>query len=138
MKKTAFLAAILVVSAFPLYSYGKGFLSQEKPAEVEILMGSLLGADLVDGKSFYSGKTPGINDYLLKKFSVYLLTSSEVAEDSLFILFEVSCPRDFQGNLIPWQCDGAQVAVIFVNQKVSWFKSQEVKTIFETMTKATQ
>jgi len=138
MKKTAFLATILVVLVFPLYSYGKEFFSQEKPAEVGTLMGSLLGADPVDDKSFYSGKTPGVHDYRLRKFSAYLLTGPEVTEDSFFILFEVSCPRDSNGNLIPWKCDGAQVAVVFVNQKVSWFKSQEVKTIFETMVRATQ
>lgn len=108
------------------------FISQEQPEVVQQLLGGVLGATPMDSKSFYSGKTPGVYDYLLRKLDAWVINESGELEDgALFILFEVACGKDKNGYIIPWECDGKQIAVRFERQKVSWFQSAEAKKLFE-------
>lgn len=139
MKKTVITAVLLGIFLILPYAYAaepvkppeiekkavvvpKEFISEVQPAEVEKLIGGIAFAFPGEEKSFYSGKNPGVYDYLLRDYLTDIGT--------VHALFEMTCVKDAKGNLIPWQCNGVPVALVFEDQKVSWFKSLEVKKIF--------
>jgi|SRR3989338_8765365 len=133
MKKIAFLAVILSILAFPLYSYGaeivqpKEFISQEVPKEVQELLDTLGFAFQGDAKMYYSGRVPGVNDYVLASF--------ETGHGAAQVLVKLALKKDEKGNINPGEVVAENVAYVFVDKKVSWYQSADAKAIFEKATK---
>lgn len=145
MKKIAFLAVILSVLAvlvLPFYSYGtvatadkpkeevvqpKEFISKDVPKEVQDLLETLGFAFQGEAKMYYSGKVPGVNDYVLVSF--------ETGHGVVQTLFKLSLKKDEKGNINPGEAVSEAVAYAFVDKKVSWYQSTDAKAIFEKAAK---
>jgi len=145
MKKIAFLAVILSVLAvlvLPFYSYGtvatadkpkeevvqpKEFISKDVPKEVQDLLETLGFAFQGEAKMYYSGKVPGVNDYVLVSF--------ETGHGVVQALFKLSLKKDEKGNINPGEAVSEAVAYAFVDKKVSWYQSTDAKAIFEKAAK---
>jgi len=136
MRKIAFLAVILSVLAlsfFSSYSYGaevvqpKEFISQEVPKEVQDLLDTLGFAFQGDVKMYYSGRVPGVNDYVLASF--------ETGHGAAQTLVKLALKKDEKGNINPGEVVAENVAYVFVDKKVSWYQSADAKAIFEKATK---
>ena|SRR3989344_5743608 len=145
MKKIAFLGVILSVLAvlvLPFYSYGtvatadkpkeevvqpKEFISKDVPKEVQDLLETLGFAFQGEAKMYYSGKVPGVNDYVLVSF--------ETGHGVVQALFKLSLKKDEKGNINPGEAVSEAVAYAFVDKKVSWYQSTDAKAIFEKAAK---
>ena len=145
MKKMVFSAVILSVLAvlvLPFYSYGtvatadkpkeevvqpKEFISKDVPKEVQDLLETLGFAFQGEAKMYYSGKVPGVNDYVLVSF--------ETGHGVVQALFKLSLKKDEKGNINPGEAVSEAVAYAFVDKKVSWYQSTDAKAIFEKAAK---
>ena len=145
MKKMVFSAVILSVLAvlvLPFYSYGtvatadkpkeevvlpKEFISKDVPKEVQDLLETLGFAFQGEAKMYYSGKVPGVNDYVLVSF--------ETGHGVVQTLFKLSLKKDEKGNINPGEAVSEAVAYAFVDKKVSWYQSTDAKAIFEKAAK---
>lgn len=132
------LSAFLVFSGFSNASAQAGqegkkviepkeFISEERPAEIDELIVSVGMAFPGEDLFYSSGKVAGVNDYVLKTFITDI--------GDIVILVNVSIAKDGKGNINPCGCDSKTVAVIFKEQKVSWYRSLEVKKFYLEATK---
>ena len=138
MKKVAIIAALVLFCSFGV-SYGaeaeqpkqevtpKEFISAEMPDDVMVLLFGVTEGEPVSDKALFSGKTSAYYDYLLREFSTNL--------GKVWLVVEFQCSLDQKRILMPWTCQGEQVVIVFVDQKVAWYKSEAVKILYQTATK---
>ena len=136
------ILSVLAVLVLPFYSYGtvatadkpkeevvqpKEFISKDVPKEVQDLLETLGFAFQGEAKMYYSGKVPGVNDYVLVSF--------ETGHGVVQALFKLSLKKDEKGNINPGEAVSEAVAYAFVDKKVSWYQSTDAKAIFEKAAK---
>ena len=105
----------------------KEFVSKDVPKEVQDLLETLGFAFRGETKMYHSGKVPGVNDYALVSF--------DTGYGVVRALYSLALERDESGNINPGGVVSELVAYVFVDKKVSWYQSEDVKAIFERATK---
>lgn len=138
MKKIAIVAVLALLVGFGA-AYGaeteqpkqeitpKEFISKDVPKEIQDLLATLGFAFQGETNMYYSGKVPGVNDYALASF--------DTGHGVVRALFSLALEKDQKGNINPGGVVSEPVAYVFVDKKVSWYQSEDVKAVFEKATK---
>ena len=131
MKKffLVFFAAYLWLFLGPVFAADGGFkitISAEPPPEIMAIV-QTTPVDFIAGFGFAS-RYGGPFDFGLEIYSKYGSTAPEIPD--AYMLLSLSPAKDEKGDILPEKYMTKLAGLVFMDEKIAWFVSEEAKKAF--------